>query len=219
MPHGIEKQELEKLEQLIETSSTLHVNDVLFRQGEPFSKLWAVKSGTFKSTRLDESGNEHVVGFHLPGELMGLDGIYPETYSTTVTALDSAVLCAMDYTELKALCVDIPALQNQLLRLLSRDIYESHRLNAETADFSAPQKLAGFLNNLSMRYEARGYSATTFKLAMSRQDIASHLGITPETVSRILKQFRQQALIDIDNRFVNIKRANELDTLISCSHR
>ena len=219
LPLGVQKPDLERLENLVESTTTLKSQSVVFRQGERFSKVYAVKSGIFKSSRIDQSGNEFVIGFHLPGELIGLDGIYPEEYSSTTTALDSSVLCSMDYDELTRLCSDIPALQKQLLRLLSRDLYESHKVTAKGADHSAAQKLAGFLNNLSVRYELRGYSASSFKLAMSRQDIASHLGMTPETVSRLLKRFKEDGLVEIENRYIKIKHAPGLEAIVACEAR
>jgi CRP/FNR family transcriptional regulator len=218
LPLGIAKTDVELLENLIQSSETLQANDAIFRQGERFSKVYAVKSGTFKSSRIDEQGNEHVTAFHLPGELIGLDGIYPDAYSSTTSALDTAVLCSMDYDELTELCTNIPALQRQLLRLLSRDIYESYKANAENADHTAAQKLASFLNNLSTRYEIRGYSALSFHLAMSRQDIASHLGLPPETVSRLLKRFKHDGLIDIENRHIELKDVGGLDAVVACAN-
>jgi CRP/FNR family transcriptional regulator len=217
LPLGINKDDVERLENLIQSTKSLQTLDTVFRQGEPFSKVYAIKSGTLKSTRMDEQGNEHVTSFHLPGELIGLDGIYPEAYSATTSALDTTVLCSMDYDELTELCTSIPALQRQLLRLLSRDIYESHKVNAQSADHSAAQKLAGFISNLSSRYDLRGYSAVSFNLAMSRQDIASHLGLTPETVSRLLKRFKQDKLIEIEGRHVEIKDSAGLEAIIECA--
>lgn len=219
LPLGVSKQDLERLEALITTSTTISGGRLIFQQGDPFSKVYAVKTGTIKSTRLDEFGNEHVVGFHLPGELLGLDGIYPNAYSSNAQALDTVVLCEMDYQKLTELCITIPSLQRQLLRLLSRDIYESHVTQADNAEQTAEQKLAAFLHNLSGRYALRGYSATEFNLAMTRQDIASHLGLAPETVSRLLKRFRQDEIVAIQNRQISILNASHLGEIINCSHR
>lgn len=127
----------------------------------------------------------------------------------------------MDYEKLTGLCSTIPALQRQLLRslrLLSRDIYESQILNAETSDQTALQKLANFIYNLSARYEYRGYSASDFKLAMSRQDIASHLGLTPETVSRLFKRFKNDGTLIIENRHIKIHDQESLKSIVECKH-
>lgn len=217
LPLGVDRGDLERLESLVQTSAVQQHNDVVIRQGDPFTKVYAVKSGTLKSSRIDESGKECVIAFHLPGELIGLDGIYPEVYSSSVTALDTSVLCEMDYDKLTELCTSIPALQRQLLRLLSRDIYESVATHSENAEQTAIQKIAGFLHNLSARYEFRGFSATDFRLAMTRQDIASHLGLTPETVSRILRRLKQDGLVLVENRHICINDLPALEDIISCA--
>ena len=216
LPLGLQKDDLEKLEELIQTSSTIQSGEHIYHQGDPFKKVFAVKAGTIKSTRVDEFGNQHVVDFHLPGELVGLDGIYPTKYLSAATALDTVVVCSMDYDNLTELCTTIPALQRQLLRLLSRDIYESHITQSDNAEQTAEQKLAAFLHNLSARYELRGYSATEFILTMSRQDIASHIGVAPETVSRLLKRFKQSNIIEIENRHISILDVSHLGSIINC---
>jgi len=216
LPLGVEKKDIEQLELLVKTSASLHQNDTVFRQGDAFTKVYAVKSGTLKSTRVDENGNERIIGFHLPGELIGLDGIYPNTYCSSTTALDTAALCEMNYDKLTELCSTIPSLQRQLLRLLSRDIYDSHINHAENAEQTAMQKLASFLHNLSIRYELRGYSASDFKLAMSRQDIANHLGLTPETVSRLLKRFKEDEIVAIENKHIHIQNPKALEDILHC---
>ena len=217
LPLGLDKNDLGQLEALIQNSMNFTVGQEIFRQGDTFQKIYAVKTGTFKSSRLDELGNEYIVGFHLQGELIGLDGIYPQSYTCTTVALDTGVLCEMDYESLTKLCSEIPALQRQLLRLLSRDIYDSNVSQADNAEKTAEQKLAAFLHNLSARYEIRGYSATEFILAMTRQDIANHLGMTPETISRLLKRFRQKSILSIENRTLSIKNIDQLSQIINCA--
>lgn len=217
LPLGVNKNEINKLEALVDTSSTKQRGDTIFRQGEPFKKVYAVKSGSLKSVRIDDFGNQHILGFHLPGELVGLDGIYPDQYSCDTVSLDSAVLCEMNYEKLTELCTTLPALQKQLLRLLSRDIFESHISNANNAEQTAKQKIANFLHNLSARYELRGYSASQFNLSMSRQDIANHLGLTAETVSRMLKILKQEQVIELNGRHVKIVDREKLDSIIQCS--
>ncbi len=216
LPLGVVQDDLKKLEAMVETSNTLARKDTIFRQGDHFDKVYAIKSGSLKSTRVDENGNEFIIGFHLPGELVGLDGIYAEHYACTTETLDSTVLCEMDYDKLTELCSDIPTLQRQLLRLLSREICESHAQNADNADLSAMQKLAGFVSNLSARYELRGYNGRAFRLSMSRQDIAKHLGLSPETVSRLLKRLKDDGIISVCRRQLQILDIAALQDHVDC---
>lgn len=218
LPVGVSIEELVRLERLVNQAKVLHSGDFIHRQGDPFNNLYAVKSGTLKSVRVDEFGNEHIVAFHLPGELVGLDGIYPEQYSCTVVALDTAAMCEMNYHQLSELCSDIPSLQKQLFRILSRDMYETQWSAVNNNDLTAEQRVASFINNLSSRFEVRGYSATQFQLAMSRQDIANHISLAPETVSRVLKRFKNNQILDIRNRNITILDSNGLNEIIQCKN-
>lgn len=218
LPVGVSQQELAQLEALINQAKVYHAGDYAHRQGDEFNKLYAIKSGTLKSVRVDEFGNEHIVAFHLPGELVGLDGIYPEKYSCSVVALDTAAMCEMDYHKLSDLCSDIPSLQKQLFRILSRDMYETQWSTLNNNDLTAEQRVASFINNLSARFEVRGYSATQFQLAMSRQDIANHISLAPETVSRVLKRLKNNKVLDIQNRNISILDVEALNDIIQCQN-
>lgn len=218
LPVGISQHEIVKLEALVNQAKVLHAGDFVHHQGDDFSNLYAVKSGTLKSVRVDEFGNEHIMAFHLPGELVGLDGIYPEKYSYSVVALNTAAMCEMNYHDLSELCTTIPSLQKQLFRILSRDIYETQLSAASNNDLTAEQRVASFISNLSTRYEVRGYSATEFQLAMSRQDIANHISLAPETVSRVLKRFKNNKILDIQNRKITILDSIALSDIIQCQN-
>lgn len=217
IPLGVSQEDLHRLEQLIENSKSLQTGAHIYNQGDKLQKIYAVKSGAVKSVSLDDQGHEHVVGFHLPGELVGLDGIYPEQHISTTIALDTTVMCEMEYSQLESLCAEIPSLQHQMFRLLSRDIYDSHLSKSEASDQTAEQKLANFLHNLSIRYEARGFSATKFPLTMPRQDIANYLNLAPETVSRLLKRFKDRGYLLIESKQLNILDIEALEAINECS--
>lgn len=216
LPLGLEQGDIAQLEQIVTTSSVKHAGDVIVRQGAEFTRIFAVKSGMCKSTRVDLAGNEHVQNFHLPGELFGLHAIYAGKYGFSVEALNTVVLCELKYDELQKLSSELPSLQRQLLNLLSRDLYHSQVNALDHFDQSAEQKLAGFIHNLYSRFVARGYEASSFHLPMSRKDIASHLELAPETISRLLKKFQQKQVIQIDNRLVEIKDLPALEQLVHC---
>lgn len=216
LPLGLDKNDVHKLEAIVTTSKVMHNGDNVVRQGDRFKKVYAVKSGMAKSYRFDQVGTEYIQSFHLAGELFGLDAIYSQKYGFTVEALDTIVLCEMDYESLKDLCATIPALQNQLLNLISRDLFTSHINPIEHFDQTAEQKLSGFLHNLLTRFQARGQSGQELHLPMSRRDIANHLGLAPETISRLLKRFQQNGVLKIDNRTVEVLDTVKLENMVHC---
>ncbi len=216
LPFGLDKSDICQLEKIVTTSSVKHSGDKVLLQGDFFNSVFAVKSGMAKSYRVDESGTEYIHSFHLPGELFGLDAIYAKRYGFTVEALDTLVVCEMNYEELQTLCTNVPSLQKQLFNLLSRDIYTSHVNPIEHFDQTAEQKLSGFLHNLLSRLQARGHGSLELHLPMSRRDIANHLGLAPETISRLLKRFQQQEVITINNRMVTIVDLSKLESMVHC---
>jgi CRP/FNR family transcriptional regulator len=216
LPLGLDRSELCQLEEIVNTTSVKHAGDVVVRQGDTFGSIFAVKSGMCKSSRVDDAGTEYVQGFHLPGELFGLDAIYPRRFGFTVEVLETTVLCELNYEELQSLCSAVPSLQRQLFNLLSLDIYNSHVNPIEHFDQTADQKLSGFLHNLLSRFLARGHTGLTLRLPMSRRDIANHLGLAPETISRLLKKFQQQEVIEIDHRNVTIVDPVKLESMVHC---
>lgn len=213
LPMGLNSQELIQLEDLIQQSQNYKESDFLFRQNDPFQAIYAVRSGMFKSYTIDQDGNERILGFHLPGELVGLDAIYEQHYPSNVTALDTASICTVPYEGLMRLSEQIPSLQHQLLRLLSKEI---NSVSALTYDISADQRLAVFLWGLSKRYEQRGFSGTHFNLSMPRRDIANHLNMAPETISRLFKRMQDQGLIQLNKRELVISDIVALKILAGC---
>lgn len=213
LPMGLSSNEMQQLEELIQQSQSYQEHDFLFRQHDPFQAIYAVRSGMFKSFAIDEEGNERILGFHLPGELVGLDAIYTQQYPSNVMALDTSSICTVPYQGLMALAEQIPSLQQQLLRLLSKEI---NSVSALTYDNSADQRLAIFLWGLSTRYEQRGYSGTHFNLSMPRRDIANHLNMAPETISRLFKRMQDQGLLSLNKRELLINDLDALKTLAGC---
>jgi len=207
LPMGLNQQELTQLENLIQQSQTYKEHDFLFRQDDEFKTIYAVRSGMFKSYTIDQDGNQRILGFHLPGELVGLDAIYKQKYPSYVKAVSTSSVCALPYNGLMELSEQIPSLQHQLLRLLSKEINNVHVL---TYDTSVEQRLAMFIWGLSQRYEQRGYSATHFNLSMPRRDIANHLNMAPETISRLFKRFQDEEIITLNKRELIIL---DIDTL------
>lgn len=216
LPNGYDKTALRELHCLIEHVGPFEAGHHVFREREPFGAVYAVRTGAVKTNLIDEQGREQVLGFHLPGELIGLNAIYPSKYPCNAVVLDSATLCCFSFPAMATLATKIPTLQQQLFRLLSRDIGTAHLL---AGDHAADERLAAFLLDLSERFAARGYSATRFRLSMARADIANYLRLAAETVSRVLRRFQDQGLIGVDRREVTLKQVEKLRHVARCMLR
>lgn len=210
LDNGVDKAGLLDLHMLVDHVGPLHEGEHVFREGEPFESIAAVRAGTVKTYKIDSHGREHVLGFHLPGEFIGLNAIDDETYPCSAVVIETAVLCEFSFPRLATLATRLPGLQQQLFRLLSRDIGRAALLSG---DWTADERLAAFLVGLSQRFAARGFSADHFQLSMPRSDIANYLRLAPETVSRVLKRFQDELLVRVDRRELEILDRARLEAL------
>ena len=210
LDEGMDKRALMDLHVLVEHVGPFHAGDHLFREGDPFEAIAAVRAGTVKTYVIDRDGHEHVLGFHLPGEVIGLSAIDGEHFPCNAVALDTVMLCRFSFPKIAVLAARLPGLQRQLFRLLSRDIGRAALL---AGDWSADQRMAAFLVGLSRRLAARGFSATRFQLTMARTDIANYLRLAPETVSRVLRRFQEEGRLVVDRREVELVDAVSLEAL------
>jgi CRP/FNR family transcriptional regulator len=210
LDEGMDKRALMDLHVLVEHVGPFHAGDHLFREGDPFEAIAAVRAGTVKTYVVDRDGHEHVLGFHLPGEVIGLNAIDGDTYPCNAVALDTVMLCRFSFPKIAVLATRLPGLQRQLFRLLSRDIGRAALL---AGDWSADQRMAAFLVGLSRRLAARGFSATRFQLTMARTDIANYLRLAPETVSRVLRRFQEEGRLVVDRRELEFLDAPALEAL------
>lgn len=197
LPAGVDKNALHELHMLVEHVGPFHAGDHIFRNGERFDAIYAVRAGMVKTHLIDDAGREQVLGFHLPGEIVGLNAIHPAKYPCDAIALDTVYVCRFSFPALTMLATKMPDVQQQLFRLLSADIGKATQL---VGDYSADERLAAFLLGLAERYAARGYSPSAFRLSMARADIANYLRLAAETVSRVLRRFQDQRLIRVDGR-------------------
>ncbi len=204
LPCGMGGQDLDALDRLGFTRRAVKTGQALYRQGEAFRYIYAVRSGTFKSDLTLADGREQVSGFHMAGELMGLDGVASGQHASSATALENTEVCAIPYSRLMELAASGSGLQHAVGRLMSREIVREHSLMLLLGSMSADERLAAFLLNLSQRLKARGYSPSEFHLRMSRAEIGSYLGMKLETVSRTFSAFQQQGLLAVDKRHIRI---------------
>ncbi len=202
LSHGYDKRALADLHVLVEHVGPFSEGEYIFREGDPFTAIAAVRAGTVKTCVVDRNGHEQVRGFHLPGELIGLSAISNARYPCNAIALDTVMLCKFSFPQLALLAARMPGVQEQLFRLLSQDIGKAALL---AGDFSADERMAAFLVSLSRRYAARGFSATRLHLTMGRTDIANYLRLAAETVSRVLRRFQDDGLVAVDRRELEIR--------------
>ncbi|MBX3658051.1 MAG: helix-turn-helix domain-containing protein [Ramlibacter sp.] len=204
LPHGMPSEDLGRLDALGFARRRLPAGRQLYQAGDRFQYIYAVRSGTFKSSLALADGREQVSGFHMAGELMGLDGVAQGRHASSAVALEDAEVCAIPYATLMDLSSGSAALQHVVSRLMSREIVREHSLMMLLGSMNAEERLAAFLLNLSQRLKARGYSAHEFHLRMSRAEIGSYLGMKLETVSRTFSSFQQQRLLEVDKRHIRI---------------
>ena len=204
LPKGLTKEELEYFEQTVNSKKPLKKSEFLYRAGEPMTSLYTVKTGAFKANIDSADGQENIVGFFLPGELIGLDGIASGEYQCDIIALGDAHVCQLSYPEFQRISNDFPKLREEILSIASNNMTTAQKMLFFVGKRPVEERLAMFLIGLSQRYGARGLSDLRFQLSMSRHDIANYLGMAPETISRQFKRMQDQGLILINNREITI---------------
>lgn len=212
LPPAIEHAEVHRLDAIVARNRPLSRGAVLFHEGLPFNALYAVRSGAIKTYNSTPSGEEQVTGFYLPGEIFGLDSVGSPNgkYASTAIALETTTVCILPYDALEELCHQMPNLQRHMCHLMSSEIRaEQHTLQL-VGRRTADQRIANFLLTLSARYKRRNLSENRLHLPMSRSDIANHLGLALETVSRIFTRFQQMGLLQVSGRDVDITNRQQL---------
>lgn len=210
LSEGFDKSQLSELHVLVTHVGPFAPGEHIFREGDPFNAIAAVRAGTVKTYVVDSHGREQVQGFFLPGEVIGLNAIHAARYPANAIALDTVTLCRFSFPQMSLLATRLPGLQQHLFRLLSHDIGKASLL---AGDFTADERMAAFLIALSRRYAARGYSGSHFNLTMARTDIANYLRLASETVSRVLRRFQDEGLLRIERREVQLLDRIRLEQL------
>lgn len=205
LPLGISSDDLELLERIVRQRRPIQRNDHLYRPGDRLGCIYAVRSGSIKTYTLTNDGQEQITGFHLPGELLGLDAISEGQHPCAAKALETTSICEIPFDQLETLASRIPSLQHQLFRLMSRELQADEHFMMLLGKKASDERLASFLLGLSGRFRQRGYSPTEFNLSMSRNDIANYLGLAVETVSRLFSRFQTAGLIRVQRKLVVIE--------------
>ncbi|MDX1804640.1 MAG: fumarate/nitrate reduction transcriptional regulator Fnr [Alcanivorax sp.] len=204
LPLAVAPAQLDELDRIMHRGRPMKRGEHLFRAADPFSAVYAVRSGALKTYVISDDGEEQVTGFYLPGEIIGMDGISIAQHQSNAKALETASVCEIPFQRLEELSQRIPSLQHHFFGLMSQEIRADRELHMLLGKKNADERVSALLLSLSARQQRRGLSADLFRLPMSRYDIANYLGLAVETVSRIFTRFQQQGLIKADGREVEI---------------
>lgn len=218
LPVSLQDDEIEQLDNIVEKSRPLHKGDILFRQGEELRSIFAIRAGSLKTFTLTHDGEEQINGFYFPGELVGLAGLDEGEYPMSAKLMETTTVCEIPYARLDELLGQMPELRRSLMRSLGREIRDDQQMLMLLSRKTAEQRIATFLLKLSTRYQARGYSATQFRLSMSRNEIGNYLGLAVETVSRIFTRFSSAALLRVEGKEIELLDLAALNEVSGDSH-
>ena len=204
LPLALESDDIQQLDDIIQRSKPLQKNQHLYREGDEFQSVYAVRSGTLKAYKTTDDGREQVTGFYFPGEILGMDGISNNAHASSAKALETAAICEIPFTSLEKLSALMPNLQRHFFQLMSHEITEDQQLITLLSKNSADERVAALMLSISGRNARRKLSATQFRLPMSRVDIGNYLGLTVETVSRVFSRMQKMEVLRVDNKEIEI---------------
>jgi CRP/FNR family transcriptional regulator len=215
MPLGLNESEMERVDEVVATRRKVARGDNLFRNGDKFSALYAIRTGFFKTRISAEDGRDQVTGFQMAGEIIGLDGIVSDQHTCDAVALEDAEVCVMPFDRIEELSREITSLQRHVHKIMSREIVRENGVMLLLGSMRAEERLAAFLLNLVQRLHARGFSQSELVLRMTREEIGSYLGLKLETVSRTFSKFVDDGIVEVKQRHVRILNADGLKHIVN----
>jgi CRP/FNR family transcriptional regulator, anaerobic regulatory protein len=215
LPVGLSPDEMQKLDKLVATRKRVKNGGQLFSSGDPFTTLYAIRTGYFKTCIISEDGREQVTGFQMAGEIIGLDGIVNDKHNCSAVALEDAEVCVMPFEVIEELSREFPMLQRHVHKIMSREIVRENGVMMMLGNMRAEERLAAFLLNLVKRLHARGFSQSELVLRMTREEIGSYLGMKLETVSRTFSKFSDEGIIEVKQRNVKIVNPDALKKIFN----
>jgi CRP/FNR family transcriptional regulator len=215
MPVGLSPSDLDKIDEVVAVRRKIKRGAALFRNGENFTSLYAIRTGFFKTCITTEDGRDQVTGFQMAGEIIGLDGIVNDHHTCDAVALEDAEVCVMPFDKIEDLSREVNALQHHVHKIMSREIVREHGVMLLLGSMRAEERLAAFLLNLVQRLHARGFSQSELVLRMTREEIGSYLGLKLETVSRTFSKFVDDGIVDVKQRHVRILDTEALKRIVN----
>ena len=215
MPIGLTSEELDRIDTAVAARRKIKRGTTLFRNGEKFASLFAIRTGFFKTRVASEDGRDQVTGFQMAGEIIGLDGIVNDHHTCDAVALEDAEVCVMPFDRVEELSREVISLQRHVHKILSREIVREHGVMLLLGSMRAEERLATFLLNLVQRLHARGFSQSELVLRMTREEIGSFLGLKLETVSRTFSKFAEDNIVEVRQRHVRILNTDMLKEIVN----
>ena len=215
MPLGLSDSEMERVDEVVATRRKVARGDNLFRNGDKFNALFAIRTGFFKTRISAEDGRDQVTGFQMAGEIIGLDGIVSDHHTCDAVALEDAEVCVMPFDRIEELSREVNALQRHVHKIMSREIVRENGVMLLLGSMRAEERVAAFLLNLVQRLHARGFSQSELVLRMTREEIGSYLGLKLETVSRTFSKFADECIVEVKQRHVRILNTHALKDIVN----
>ncbi len=215
LPVGLSVDQLDQLDTMVSMRRAVQRGSALFRTGDSFQSLYAVRTGFFKTCIAAEDGRDQVTGFQMAGELLGLDGIGTECHTCDAVALEDSQVCVIPFSQLEEMSRELGDLQHQFHRIMSREIVRDHGVMLLLGSMRAEERLAAFVLNLTQRLRLRGFSASALVLRMTREEIGSYLGLKLETVSRTFSKFQEDGLLEVRQRQIRVLDADALHRVLN----
>jgi len=215
MPMGLNESEMQRIDDVVATRRKVARGENLFRNGEKFNALYAIRTGFFKTCISSEDGRDQVTGFQMAGEIIGLDGIVSDHHTCDAIALEDAEVCVMTFDRIEELSREISVLQRHVHKIMSREIVRENGVMLLLGSMRAEERLAAFLLNLVQRLHARGFSQSELVLRMTREEIGSYLGLKLETVSRTFSKFAEDGIVEVKQRHVRILNPDALKLIVN----
>lgn len=213
LPAGVSRDELQQLDDIVKRKRPVEAGERLFRQGDSMGAVFVARDGAFKTVLVNEDGDEQVIGFHLPGELIGLDALGTGEHRCEAVALTRANVCEVPFNDLSGVAARVPGLQRQLMRIIGQSVGRDQDHREILVRRQANERIALFLHGLSERLQKIGEPGDRLKLPMSREDIARFLGLALETVSRGFTRLQEDGVISVYGRKIEILDMDELQRL------
>lgn len=219
LPGGLDEAQCRRLERLIVRRRPIKRGERLFGAGDRFRCIYAIRSGAMKTWVPVQGVAQRIVGFHLPGEVLGLDAISAGHHPHTAEALEDTGVCEVPFEAFEHLARDLAGLQRQMFRIMSSEIARAQTGRAPLSRGSTPAQLALLLLHISAGLRQRGFLDTEYRLSMSRSDIANHLGVAVETVCRVLAQFQGEGVLLVRRRCIRLLDPARLRTIAGLAPR